>query len=739
MTSIGRYRIVKELGRGGMGVVYRAQGPDGREVALKAITSDDPQVKGRMQREIQTLCRLSHPGLVEIVDAGLHQGFPWLAMGLVPGESLEERLRRGPLPPEEVRSLGAQLAAALAYAHGEGVIHRDLKPANVQCHAGRFVLLDFGLTKDAEVQESIRLSQSGVTMGTPGYWSPEQAGGKPAGPPSDVHGLGATLFAALTGMAPYRGASIVNVIVATLNQQPERASLHAPVPEDLDDLILACLAKDPSERPRPEEVAARLAQPATEASAPGRRLGVLAAIGVAVLGLAIAGVLVRPRHQPRPTPSQAAATPEASATPSDPAATFALAARLDEGGDLETDLPRAVALYRIAAEGGHMESRMRYGVALARGHGTAQDPAEALKWFRGGGEDLGCRIFLGKTLLAKTPRPEILEVIRTLASTGDPEVCADLARAILEKKVAPADEGEAVRLLRRAAEEGNHDAENMLGVIAENAGRFSDARAYYERSAEAGNVEGMGNLGVLYVTGRGVERDFVRARELLERAAKSGNPRCMNELGLIFARGQGVPADPKRAAELFKAAAERGYVASMTHYAECLETGIGCPQDFVAARRWFRAAAEQGYVLAMGRLALLLHRGEGGPPDLAGAKRWAQKSAEAGDSFGMAQFSELLLKGVGGPKDPAGARRWARRAAEAGDVRGMHLLASVLYEHEPKDHPGARRWMQRAAEGGVAQAMAELAVILERGIGGPVDRAGAQRWRQRAREAGYRR
>jgi serine/threonine protein kinase len=183
--QIGPYSISRLLGSGGSGAVYLARESDtGREVALKVLflPRGGPGDQRRFEREVAALRALDHPNLVRhVADGVTPEGAPWLAMERIQGETLEARLARGPLPLGQAISLARQLAAGLAEAHRRGIVHRDVKPANVLwAPDGRIVLTDFGLAKELEVEESRRLSTTGVLMGTPDYWAPEQASGEHA-------------------------------------------------------------------------------------------------------------------------------------------------------------------------------------------------------------------------------------------------------------------------------------------------------------------------------------------------------------------------------------------------------------------------------------------------------------------------------------------------------------------------------------------------------------------------------
>ncbi|HBP22910.1 MAG TPA: serine/threonine protein kinase, partial [Planctomycetes bacterium] len=193
LEQVGPYRIQRLLGEGGMGSVYLGRHErDGHEAAVKVLRAASTNVaqRRRFAKEAEALARLQHPNVVRLL--GIGPDCSWIATELVEGESLGERLiRRGPLPLEEVLRLGVDLCDALRAAHSIGILHRDLKPDNLLIDGrGRLILVDFGLVKDLEIQESLRLSRTGLAMGTPGYWAPEQAGGEPTTSATDVYGLG---------------------------------------------------------------------------------------------------------------------------------------------------------------------------------------------------------------------------------------------------------------------------------------------------------------------------------------------------------------------------------------------------------------------------------------------------------------------------------------------------------------------------------------------------------------------
>jgi WD40 repeat protein/predicted Ser/Thr protein kinase len=248
------YELLGELGRGAMGVVYRARQTSlNRVVALKVILSGShasPAERARLRLEAEALAALHHPNIVQIYEVGEHEGRPFLALECVEGGSLDEQLRRVSRPPEDAAELVETLARAVHAAHEQGIVHRDLKPGNVLLAPdGTPKLTDFGLAK--RVREAMGRTASGAIMGTPSYMAPEQAAGKSkaVGPAADVYGLGAILYELLTGQPPFRGPTAVETLLAALEKDPvppRRLRPHLPV--DLETICCKCLRKRPEER-----------------------------------------------------------------------------------------------------------------------------------------------------------------------------------------------------------------------------------------------------------------------------------------------------------------------------------------------------------------------------------------------------------------------------------------------------------------------------------------------------------
>jgi serine/threonine-protein kinase len=260
---VGRYRIVRQLGRGGMGAVYEAiQLSMNRPVAMKLIhptLAEDEELVQRFHREMQVTSSIVHPNTVSVLDFGATEtGQLFLVMELLDGRSLAAVLRdEGALPVERIVHIGKQVLRALAAAHHEGIVHRDLKPENVMLQ-DRFderdavKVLDFGIARVLEPGANApAMTMEGTLLGTPGYMSPEQATGKPVGPASDLYSFGVLLYQMATGGLPYSGTTIQELLVKQVTEPPRPPSAIAPGKVDprLEALILELLVKDPAARP----------------------------------------------------------------------------------------------------------------------------------------------------------------------------------------------------------------------------------------------------------------------------------------------------------------------------------------------------------------------------------------------------------------------------------------------------------------------------------------------------------
>jgi Tol biopolymer transport system component/predicted Ser/Thr protein kinase len=265
-SRLGPYEVLSPLGAGGMGEVYKARDTRlERTVAVKVLPrhlSESSEVRQRFEREAKTISSLSHPHICALYDVGNQDGTEYLVMEFLEGETLADRLARGPLPSEQVLRYGIEMADALDKAHRQGIVHRDLKPGNVMLTKSGVKLLDFGLAKAVApvsqqsgltslptMAHAHNLTQEGTILGTFQYMAPEQLEGKEADARTDIFAFGAVLYEMATGRKAFAGSSQASLISAIMKEEPAPiATLQPMTPPALDRVVRTCLAKDPEER-----------------------------------------------------------------------------------------------------------------------------------------------------------------------------------------------------------------------------------------------------------------------------------------------------------------------------------------------------------------------------------------------------------------------------------------------------------------------------------------------------------
>jgi serine/threonine-protein kinase len=257
-TRLGPYEIGGPLGAGGMGEVYRAKDTRlGREIAVKVLPehlADNPTALTRFEHEARALAALAHPNILVLYDVAEQEGIRYAVTELLEGETLRDRLERGPVPWRKAVALGAAVAEGLASAHSKDIVHRDIKPANIFLTAdGRVKILDFGVArlqpKLSPLEETITLAEAGTVVGTVGYMSPEQVRGETAGAPSDIFSLGVVLYEMISGRRPFSGKTAADTTSSILKEDPPTiADSGVQIPPELERVIERCLSKSSSER-----------------------------------------------------------------------------------------------------------------------------------------------------------------------------------------------------------------------------------------------------------------------------------------------------------------------------------------------------------------------------------------------------------------------------------------------------------------------------------------------------------
>ncbi len=542
-----RYEMLVKIGEGGMGSVYRARDKRRhRDVAIKVLAPSlarDRASVGRFNREAKVTSRLRHPNSIAVYDYGHAKEGLYLAMELLTGETLGQRLKRlGSLSAADAARTARDISRALYAAHALGIIHRDLKPGNVFMHkAGNtrevVKLLDFGIAKFSSSETTQFETTAGKTLGTVSYMSPEQAGGRTCDARSDLYSLGILLHHMLDGGAPFKATEPMAVLLMHINQEPP--PLKAQVPTSMRDLLADLLAKAPDARPsHAGEVARRLDEIVQELAATERSRP-------AVTSPQPPMMVPAAQAQPRATP---VAAPPALTDPTGPRrerestlrpARHATSPRPQKAPTGRTLLLPAVTLL------------LALGIAavLYRQHRVEQArPAPPLT-------------------------PKAAEVVVPGAEErclgGHAPTCLTMADAHLTGSGVEKDEAYAARLLDAGCQAGSAEACRRLGVLcATGAGVPVDAKRageLFDRACKAGDREACARLGILHETGNGVYRDLERATVLLSGACSEQVPLACHALGRME-----ESAHPTRALRRYEGACTNGLGDACTDLARLI-------------------------------------------------------------------------------------------------------------------------------------------------------------------------
>ena len=501
LTKFAGYEVVRELGRGAMGVVFLVRRPGfDRELALKTIAgarAGNPLSRERFRREAKLLARVSHPGVIRVHDAGEEQGVLYYVMDLVKGESLEELVaRRGPLPEREACALLREVAHALAAIHEAGIVHRDLKPANVLLEAatGHPLIADFGLALELESDEE-RLTRSGASVGTPDYMSPEQVrAAKDVDARSDVHALGAILYFALTGRAPFLATSMDELVRQILLEAPARPGLFSKgVSGGVEAACFHALEKDRDERPPSADAFALELERALAAPPPSRwspaRVFSATLVALLVGGAALAHRWLGAGEEPdlRAETAELAALSSANASRAEAALVEGRRALIerDMGRAVEAvdvvrvrlpEDPRAYAILARALTPARLDAREEDPGRVERAR-EALEHAVALA-----PRDPGVALARVHFLLRDRALPEVQSILREVLARGAALDRLDAA-ALWVDAIGRTDTPELVPAVASAVAELStwSTAHYVQGMVLESIDRVPEARVAFER------------------------------------------------------------------------------------------------------------------------------------------------------------------------------------------------------------------------------------------------------------------
>ncbi len=711
MAMIGPYELRGEIGRGGMGVVYRAWDPRlRRDVAIKMLRSGSATAAQlrRFAREARAIAKVRHSAVVAIHEIGQHEGEPFIVMDLVRGETLQRRLDRdGPMPVEEALAIVTRVAHALVAAHEQGVLHRDLKPENIlMTEAGEPLVTDFGLAKD--LGDDPRLSdtlagEGRPFLGTPGYAAPEQAGrDDPPSAATDVYGLGATLYALLTGRPPYVARSAMEVVAAMFAGPPEPPSRLRPgIPRAVDALCLRCLEREPSRRPASAAALARkldriaaVAPAPVAASAAGATRATRAAIflTVAVVLVVVAGGFVWQLLGQRADLEARISQLERAAGGAGAAPAPADAPKVEPGPDRpEVDSPPRDDDAQRPAE---------------------RAPTDALGW-----------LDRGVALLALEQLDEALEALdealrldpdhpRALTTRGRArDLLGDVAGAL-------ADHGRAIELEPTLADAWANRAEAKLRV-----GRLRDAIPDYDRAVELDptNASSWYNRGIArgdLGDHAGAIEDYDRAIALEPTRVQPIINRGLAKLSLRDFAGAladldaAVAIDPTFAKGRANRGALRDMAGDLRGAREDYDAAIEHAPEYAAG--WMNRGVLRRKVGDLpGALADLERAVELAPDDAAAWNLLGDARVQAGDPRGaLTAFDRAVARSNGAPVHLAG-RALAR--LELGDHAGTIDDCSTAIRADPGIAPAwYNRGLARERSGDLSGAVADYEQFLAR-------------------------
>ena len=581
MERIGRYEITGELGRGGMGVVYEATDPlIGRSVAVKIIhlqfrpdSKEAEFMRDRLFREARAAGRLFHPGIVVIFDVGQEGDIAFIAMERVDGTTLEKTMasqRR--LKVADSLDILRQAAAALDYAHQNGVIHRDIKPANIMLHKGTTVkVADFGIAKSLATEHG---TMAGMIMGTPSYMSPEQIEAHPVSGRSDQFSLAVVAFELLSGNRPFQGDSLATLAhLIVYGDRPSIRSVDPTLPAGLDDVLQRALAKKPEQRYESciEFVTALEDQfnNASSAEPADKFVETLVAVPMSpVPAVATADVAADVAATPvQATPVQMMDSPPI-AKKRRPKLLWILAAA---GAaliivDLALFYFRAAPPHRVPVVSDQRASDQPLPdqpAAAAKGSLFGKKAAPPKVHTGAALPPLALELPSSKSTRQPSSAPPSSPFARTpVTSRGIKQTVAEQLYSTAAENLRTGQTQAALAMFRQAADLGDSRAMQDLGEIFMEGNAVpkddQEAAKWFRKGADKGNTSAMLYLGGLYRLGNGVEQSDKDAAEWFRKAADAGNPAAMYDLGTLYEDGRGVPRDAALAKQLYQKAAQLG-------------------------------------------------------------------------------------------------------------------------------------------------------------------------------------
>ncbi|MDR3748824.1 MAG: serine/threonine-protein kinase [Acidobacteriota bacterium] len=701
-ARIGKYEIVDRIGRGGMGVVYKARDSVlGRMVAVKVMTSnlsDSTEGRERFLREARAVSMLQHANIVVVHELGELEGNPYIVMEFLDGEPLDRTIREHtPMTVLQKIDIILQVTKALQYAHGRGIVHRDIKPANIMMmRDGSAKVVDFGMAHLAD--ETI--TRSGVLLGTVSFMSPEQLNGEPADGRTDIFSVGIVFYLLLTGKSPFEGISTAETITKILLEQPARLEQSSSVNQpELQPILDKALAKRKEDRyqtcsemydalsrvRKRYETQAQLAALEEERKALMAQLGkqsgsapVIApqsaqapvtkqtntmltpAASSAKEAPSAAAVAQSPDPQPRPqppTPTQKAGSNRTKVIVAGLALLIVaavLSLRLIRHGNPQTPTAATAIPAPPSVPPPAAITQPPPSPSAASSSDTGTPPPSSTS------TSLPQPPVAAPSTASSEPVPRAGKLPGSSSLTPSSRESPTSAHPVTNAAPATA------APLSEPAAGLTPEEMNRRGNEALQSRDYGQALAWYRKSAEQGFAPGEAGLAFMYQHALGVPKDYAQAQQWYRRAAEQGLPRAESEVGQGYLLGQGLSMDYKQAAEWFRKSAEQGNPFGQHQLGLMYLRGWGgLPRDYAQAVEWFRKSAEQNLPVGQYSLGNMYLNGWGLPQDYSQAAQWFRKAAEQDNPRAQQQLGNMYQKGWGVPKDDAQAQYWLDKAKAA--------------------------------------------------------------------------